>query len=123
VNVDVNGSIVAPAAFVPPDAEMVYVVFAFSGAVGVKLAVFVVVLYADEPATALPAGSVTPPVSPVVTDSLNVTEMLEVTATFVAPEAGVTDVTVGRAAVVKVHVTGAIITLLLDDLAPETVTV
>jgi hypothetical protein len=101
---------------------MPYVMLEFHGADGVNVAVFVAALKADEPATALAAGSVTTIVWP-VTASLNAREMVEFTATFVAPDAGVTDVTVGRAAVVKVHETVDMTAPPLDAFAPDTVTV
>src|SRR4051794_36108975 len=101
---------------------MVYVVFAFHGADGVKLAVLFGLSNVTVPATALPAGSVTPPVSP-VTGSLNATTRFVLTGTLVAPAAGVSIVTVGRGAVVKVHVLGAITAPPVAAFAPDTVTV
>jgi hypothetical protein len=100
---------------------MLYVMFEFNGAEGVNVAVFVAALKAFVPATALPAGSVTTTVCP-VTASLYTIETAEFTAAPVAPDAGVTDVTVGRAAVVKDHVAGDITAPPLVAVAPDTVT-
>jgi hypothetical protein len=86
----------------------------------VKVAVFVVVLYAVEPVTA-PPGPVTASVAPVTAWS-KPTEAVVFTATPIAPGAGVCDVTFGRAPVVKVHVTG-VIGPLPTAVAPDTITV
>jgi hypothetical protein len=53
----------------------------------------------------------------------NPAETFVFVATATAAGAGVCVMTVGAAAVVKVHVRGAMIPPLLDDLAPDTVTV
>jgi hypothetical protein len=74
------------------------------------------------PATEFPAGSFTAIVAP-LTASLNPAVTVELTATFVAPVAGVCEIIVGRAAVVKVHVTGVIIPPPVTAFAPDTVTV
>ena len=120
VNDHDSGVIDAPAAFVAPDTVTVYVVVELNAAVGVKVAMFVVVLYAVEPTTA-PPGPETAIVVP-VTAWLKPTDTVVFTATFVAPEAGACDVTVGRAAVVKVHETG-VIGALPAAVEPDTVTV
>jgi hypothetical protein len=87
---------------------------------GVNVATFVVVLYVVVPAT-VPPGFVTTNVVP-VTAWLKPTETVVLTAMPFAPEAGLCDVTVGAAAVVKVHVTG-VMAALPDAVAPDTVTV
>jgi hypothetical protein len=59
-------------------------------------------------------------IDPLVTPSLNVAVILEFVATLVAPDAGVSVVTVGMTgtAVVKDHVTGDAMTSPLASVAP-----
>jgi hypothetical protein len=121
VNDHETGIINAPAALVAPDAVTVYVLPLLSAADGVNVATLVVALYAVEPATGVPPGFVTTMVAPVTAWS-NPTATVVVTATLVAPGAGVCEVTVGRAAVVNVHET-AVMTPPPAAVAPETVTV
>jgi hypothetical protein len=115
-----TGSIDAPASFTAPDTVTRYDTAGLNAAVGVKVAVFVLASYADEPATTADDGSVTTMVWP-VTGWLNPTATAVLTSTAVAPEAGDCDVIVGRAAVVKLHVTGAM-KAPPDDALPDTVT-
>jgi hypothetical protein len=115
-----SGVIDAPAALVAPEATTEYVVVALKGADGVKVAVFVAALYAVDPAT-LPPGPVTTIVAP-VTAWLKPTATVAFIATLTAPEAGVCEVTVGAAAVVKLHETGAM-PALPDAVEPDTVAV
>ena len=75
---------------------------------GVNVAVSVTASYAIEPSTTADDGSVTT-ISWPVTGWLNPTATVVLTSTAVAPGAGVCDVTVGRTAVAKLHVTGAIL--------------
>ena len=91
------------------------------GADGVNVAVFVDELYEIEPAATVPSGLETTIEVP-VTAWLKVTETVELSATLVAPEEGVRELTVGRAAVVKFHETG-VIAALPTEAAPDTVTV
>jgi hypothetical protein len=89
----------------------------------VNVATFVVPLYAVEPATAVPAGSVTVIETP-VTAWLKPTETVLPTAgTPVASAAGDCDTTVGRAAVVNDHDTGFVIAAPPSETAPDTVAV
>ena len=69
----------------------------------------------------MPAGFLTTIVAPVTAWS-KPTETFEFVATLTAPGAGDCEITVGRAAVVKVHETGAIGPL-PTEAEPETVTV
>ena len=121
VNDHDTGVIDAPAALVAPDAVTVYVAPLLNAADGVKVATFVVALYAVDPATTLPPGFVTTRVAPVTAWS-KPTDTVVFTATFVAPGAGVCDVTAGRAAVVKLHEAG-VMTPPPAAVAPDTVTV
>ena len=89
-----TGVIDAPAALVAPDATTEYVVAELNGADGVKVAVFVDALYAVDPATGVADGSETTIVAPVTAWS-KPTATVVLTATFVAPGAGVCDVTTG----------------------------
>jgi hypothetical protein len=115
-----SGVIDAPAALVAPDAATLYVLPWAHWADGVKVAVFVPELYVVEPPTGLPPASVTVNVVP-VTAWLKPSATVAFWATFAAFVAGVCDVTVGRAAVVKFHDTG-VIGVLPGAVAPETVT-
>jgi hypothetical protein len=97
VKLQVNGLLIGtPEAFCAPDTEAVYVVLAASALVGVNVATVFPLLKATVPATLCPLESTT------VNDAvLGVTAWENVavgatdTATPVAPEAGVTPVTVG----------------------------
>jgi hypothetical protein len=91
--------------------------------VGVHVATFVVELYDNVVAIAEPPEGVSVKmIDPLVTASLNVAVMVLFVATFVAPDAGVSAVTVGitGGTVVNVQVTGEAITSPPASVAPLT---
>ena len=122
VNVHVTGTIAPPVGLLAPETVTVYVVPRLSEENGVNVSVFVDELYELEPETELPDGVLTETTAPLTAWS-NPAMTLVFVRTATAPGAGVWVMSVGAAAVVKVHVSGAMIPPLLDDRAPDTVTV
>jgi hypothetical protein len=94
VNVHDTGAITLPAASTAPDTFTVYTVLVASAADGVNVTVRDAASYDTAPATADPPAGVTV-IAVADTGSLNVAVTVELTATSVAPTAGVRDVTVG----------------------------
>ena len=94
VNVHDTGVIVLLAASLAPDTFTVYTVLTANAADGVNVTVRVAASYAVAPATADPPCGVTD-TTVADTASLNVAVTVELTATPVAPTAGVRAVTVG----------------------------